>query len=95
MKNTGSEIVIVFTDHGIGIPPQEIKKIFEPFYRSSNAISYSGSGIGLSLVNQIVKMHNGRIDIESTPGKGTRVSMYLPLGVLKSNQKINSLLICF
>jgi signal transduction histidine kinase len=80
MKQTGSEIVIVFTDHGIGIPPEEIKKIFEPFYRSSNAITYSGSGIGLSLVNQIVKMHNGRIDIDSKPGKGTRVSMYLPLG---------------
>jgi signal transduction histidine kinase len=71
-------IEVVFEDRGIGISEEDMKKIFEPFYRGSNTISISGTGIGLPLVNQIIKNHNGKITLSSRLGKGTIVTMLLP-----------------
>jgi len=71
-------IELVFEDKGIGISEEDLNKIFEPFYRGANAISFSGHGIGLSLVNQIIKNHNGTITISSQVGKGTKVMLTLP-----------------
>jgi signal transduction histidine kinase len=71
-------IKVVFEDKGIGISEEDIKKIFEPFYRGTNAISIPGSGIGLSLVNQIINNHNGTINISSKVGKGTKIILLLP-----------------
>ncbi len=71
-------VKVVFEDRGIGIPEEDIKKIFEPFYRGGNSISYPGTGIGLSLVNQIIKNHNGTINIASIIGKGTKITLLLP-----------------
>jgi signal transduction histidine kinase len=71
-------IEVVFTDSGIGISEEDLQKIFEPFYRGTNALSVSGSGIGLPLVNQIIKNHNGIIKISSEVGKGTSVTVLLP-----------------
>jgi signal transduction histidine kinase len=71
-------INMVFEDRGIGISEEDIKKVFEPFYRGKNAISIPGSGIGLSLVNQIVKNHNGTINIISEVGTGTKITLILP-----------------
>jgi len=75
---TDKWVKVEFEDRGIGIPEEDIKKIFDPFYRGTNAISIPGSGIGLSLVNQIVKNHNGTINISSKPGKGTKIILLLP-----------------
>src|SRR5664279_1075631 len=58
-------IEVVFEDRGIGISEEDMKKIFEPFYRGDNTISFSGTGIGLPLVNQIIKNHNGTVEISS------------------------------
>jgi signal transduction histidine kinase len=71
-------VKVEFEDKGIGIPEEDIKKIFEPFYRGGNTISYPGTGIGLSLVNQIVKNHNGTINISSKIGQGTKITLLLP-----------------
>jgi signal transduction histidine kinase len=71
-------IEIEFEDRGIGIPEEDLQKIFEPFYRGSNTMSVSGSGIGLPLVNQIVKNHKGTIKLTSQVGKGTKVIVILP-----------------
>ena len=71
-------IEVVFEDRGIGISEEDMKKIFEPFYRGSNTISISGTGIGLPLVNQIIKNHNGKINLSSKLGKGTIVTLLLP-----------------
>ena len=73
------KINIIFRDKGIGIEEDELSKIFEPFYRAGNAISIQGTGIGLSLVNQIIKNHNGTIKIESQKGIGTTVTVILPI----------------
>jgi signal transduction histidine kinase len=71
-------INVVFEDKGIGISEEDIKKIFEPFYRGANTISIPGYGIGLSLVNQIIKNHNGTISISSQVGTGTKITLLLP-----------------
>jgi signal transduction histidine kinase len=71
-------VEVVFEDRGIGISEEDIKKIFEPFYRGANAISIPGSGIGLSLVNQIVINHNGTINISSKIGTGTKITLLFP-----------------
>lgn len=79
LQHTGKWIEILFEDKGIGIPDEDIRKVFEPFYRGTNALSVSGSGIGLPLVSQIIKNHNGDIDLSSEIGKGTTVIIKLPI----------------
>jgi len=71
-------IEVVFEDKGIGISEEDIQNIFEPFFRGSNVHNISGSGIGLPLVNQIIKIHNGTIKISSRIGNGTVVTVSLP-----------------
>ncbi|MCX6567474.1 MAG: ATP-binding protein [Candidatus Aminicenantes bacterium] len=67
-------------DQGIGIGKSEQKKIFEKFYRSESALEsdVKGSGIGLPLVEHVVRAHGGKVLLESEPGKGTRVTIRLP-----------------
>jgi signal transduction histidine kinase len=70
-------------DDGIGIPLQQQKRLFEEFFRATNAkaAEESGTGLGLSIVKWIVEAHGGTVKIESEPGKGTRVETRWPLGV--------------
>lgn len=78
IEHSGNNIGILFSDNGIGISEEEIQKVFEPFYRATNAITYPGTGIGLQLVSQIIKKHKGTIKLSSTIGKGTKVHLTLP-----------------
>ncbi len=73
--------VIEVEDHGIGISPEEKEKICGKYYRGGAAIDnrISGAGLGLSIVNHIVKAHGGRLIIESTVGKGSTFSIILPV----------------
>ena len=73
------EIVVVFSDTGIGIPKENMQKVFDPFFTTKD----DGTGLGLSLVHQIINAHKGKIDIESTEGKGTDISLYLPILINK------------
>ncbi len=79
IRQSGKWIELLFTDKGIGIPESEIRKVFEPFYRSANALAYRGTGIGLQLVNQIIKSHKGEIKLSSKVGVGTEVVITLPV----------------
>ena len=67
-------------DTGIGIPPESISKIFEPFRQVSEGLnrSYQGTGLGLTITKRFVEMMNGKITVESTLGKGSVFSVYLP-----------------
>ena len=71
---------IIIKDNGIGIPANEQKRLFKSHFRSSNAINskITGSGIGLLLVGKLVKLHKGRIEMESKEGKGTCVTLHFP-----------------
>jgi len=74
----GKYLEIAITDRGMGIPEAEVGKVTEPFYRSTNAITRKGIGIGLSLVTQIISNHNGSVKISSKTGIGTTVTILLP-----------------
>jgi len=84
-KADGAEIRVV--DTGVGIDAQELPMVFDRFYRGGNAHESraAGSGLGLSIVRQIVEMHNGRVAITSTPRVGTQVSVALPRDVSVSS----------
>ena len=72
----GTEAVFVsITDTGKGIPDEKLTRIFEPFFTTKK----KGSGLGLMIVQRIIRDHAGRIDIESKPGQGTTFRIWLPL----------------
>ncbi len=94
-KNIGIEargeddnIIITVWDEGIGINKIDFDLIFKPFeqIRKRNA-AYTGTGLGLSITHSLVEMHDGRIELESQPGKGSRFTVYLP-GRLLMNDRI-------
>ncbi len=76
----GNMLAVSVTDSGIGIPKNETSKIFEPFFRGSNGIAIrpGGTGLGLPVVKGVVEAHEGQIEIESEPGKGTCVTLLFP-----------------
>ncbi len=69
------EIIICFSDKGIGIPAEEIPSVFQPFYRASNAKAVKGHGIGLSLAEKIITLHGGIIHVSSVIKQGTDISI--------------------
>ena len=69
--------IIVVRDSGVGIPAEELPRIFTRFYRASTASGIRGTGIGLAGAKTIVEQHGGRIEIQSTVGRGTTVTVYL------------------
>ncbi len=72
-------ICIVVEDNGKGIDPTQQEKVFERFYQvEGDSGAYSGTGIGLSLTIELVKIYRGRVDLESTPGKGSKFIIMLP-----------------
>jgi signal transduction histidine kinase len=75
------EVEIVVADRGMGIDPDELKQVFEPFFRGRKALSSQirGAGIGLSLVKRIVDAHHGRVLVNNRPGGGTHVTLRLPV----------------
>jgi len=66
-----NKVFIRFSDTGIGISPEDIGQIFKPFFRGENRSFSAGNGIGMTLVERIVKLHNGTVSVDSQQGKGT------------------------
>jgi signal transduction histidine kinase/ligand-binding sensor domain-containing protein/DNA-binding response OmpR family regulator len=88
-----TEIVsITISDTGIGIPKENMEKIFDRFYQvdGSHTREHEGTGIGLSLTKELVELHKGKIEVESKEGKGTTFTVSLPLATahLKSEEII-------
>ena len=73
-------VKIVVSDTGEGIPEEKIRKIFDPFYTTKNA--QKNTGLGLSITKGIIDKHHGTIEIESETGRGTRVAIGLPAGLV-------------
>mgnify|MGYP005863535091 CR=1 FL=1 len=88
------EIWVSVTDQGIGISPDHVDKIFDRFYRLESGVARrrGGTGLGLSICKAIVEQHNGRIWVESEPGKGSKFTFSIPLeeGPTPPAKKISS-----
>ncbi|WP_020212365.1 sensor histidine kinase [Flavobacterium rivuli] len=78
-----SSIKITIADIGIGIPPEDIPYLYEPFFRGKKASRYNGYGLGLPLAMKIIRMHNGELVIQSEPEKGTVVNI-----IFKQHSKV-------
>ena len=79
--NGGGAVRIIVEDRGIGIAGDELKRIFEPFYRTKEVVDsqISGNGLGLNLVRKIVEAHGGKVRAESRPGKGSTFTIEIPV----------------
>ena len=80
---SGERVRIMVEDDGVGIPQEDVPRLFERFYRVDKARSREagGTGLGLAIAKEIVQQHEGRITLASEYGKGTTVSIILPLGL--------------
>jgi signal transduction histidine kinase len=80
MGGRGPAVSITVEDRGLGIAPEDLPHVFEPFYRGQEAKSRKihGSGLGLSLVRRTATAHGGRVAVESVPGRGTVFTLHLP-----------------
>lgn len=79
MEREDNHVTIVVADHGIGIPAEDQRKLFELFFRASNVGSVAGTGLGLVVVRRCVEAHHGTIALESTEGRGTHFTVKLPM----------------
>lgn len=82
LNSHNNEAILKVRDTGIGIPEEELPKMFQRFHRAQNVTgrTYEGTGIGLSLVKELVQMHGGKISVRSKLGKGTEFSVTIPIG---------------
>jgi signal transduction histidine kinase len=78
---------ISVSDTGVGIPPEQLRLIFEPFYttKEPDEHGHGGTGLGLSVCRQIIEQHHGRLRVESVVGKGSTFTVKLPLQVTEEN----------
>ena len=70
---------LLLADNGVGIEKEDLKHIFERLYKCDKGRSEKGSGLGLSIVHQLVEKMGGNITVESLPGKGTEFTLLFPL----------------
>ncbi len=77
-RDAGAEAEIVVTDTGAGIGPDDLPRIWDRLYRGDRSRSERGLGLGLSLVKAIVEAHKGRVEVASSPGRGSTFTLHLP-----------------
>lgn len=75
----GDYLHVLFKDTGVGIPPENLPKIFDPYFSTKEMGCQKGMGLGLALCHSIIKHHHGQILAESRPGEGTSIHIYLPV----------------
>jgi PAS domain S-box-containing protein len=79
LRSDFDKFSFVVRDYGIGIPAEDMKQLFEPFYRASNVNAIQGTGLGLSIIKKAVDLLHGFIDVKSEVGQGTELNIILPV----------------
>ena len=74
-----AKLIFTICDRGIGIPPEDIPKLFELFYRASNSQDYQGTGLGLAIAKEYAEYHHGNISVTSQPGESTAFTLVIPV----------------
>jgi PAS domain S-box-containing protein len=82
IESSGDRVAFVVRDTGVGIPDEELPRLFDRFHRvhATEARTQEGSGIGLALVQELVKLHGGSLQVESAIGSGTTFTIFIPKG---------------
>ena len=79
MHEGAPKVLIAIQDHGIGMTAEQLSRVYEKFYRADQSGKIPGTGLGMAIVQEIITRHGGTIEIESKPGAGTKVMVYLPV----------------
>jgi signal transduction histidine kinase len=82
MESSPDQVVVTVSDHGIGIPENDLAHLFERYHRGSNVSGIVGTGVGLYLVKTAVDLHHGKVEVQSTEGEGSRFAVHLPRAAL-------------
>jgi signal transduction histidine kinase len=78
VREAAGEAVVSVSDQGLGLSPEQIKRLFQPFTRLYSGREIKGTGLGLYICKAIVEAHGGRISVESAPGRGSTFTVALP-----------------
>jgi signal transduction histidine kinase len=94
LRHAEEHIILEVKDHGIGIEPKELDRIFDPYYRAqfSDTQTRRGAGLGLTLVQQILASHGGRVEVESEPGRGSTFRLLFPIAQASRSRVAHGLL---
>ena len=79
LAHAGARATLHVVDQGIGIAPAELEPLYEPFHRGGNVQGIPGTGLGMALVKQLVDLHRGELHVHSEVGRGTCITLHLPL----------------
>jgi signal transduction histidine kinase len=87
-RRSGDELRLAVSDCGIGMTPEQLAQVGQPFFQVDDHLArrHAGSGLGLSIVSGLLRCHGGRLEIDSTPGVGTRVDLVFPLPVAAARE---------
>jgi two-component system OmpR family sensor kinase len=88
MAETADEITVVISDHGIGIPADDLDRVFERYHRGGNVSGIVGTGVGLYLVKMVVDLHRGTVEVQSREGEGSRFTVRLPRASLPAKDRL-------
>ena len=75
----GTFAAVSVRDHGVGVPADDLPRMFERFFRAATSAGIGGTGIGLNLVKRLVEMHTGTIEVKSVEGQGSVFTVHLPI----------------
>lgn len=73
------EVGIQVTDHGLGMTPDQLERVFERFFRADTSGNIPGTGLGMTIVKEIIELHGGQVMLTSEHGAGTTVVLWLPV----------------
>jgi signal transduction histidine kinase len=86
MESSPDLVVVTVSDHGIGIPENDLAHLFERYHRGSNVSGIVGTGVGLYLVKTAVDLHHGKVEVQSREGEGSRFTVHLPRAALTADK---------